>query len=162
MLDVIRRRRSIRSYTSQDVTDQQVQAMLEAAMAGPTADNLQPWHFVVVRDAGVRRQLSRVHQWASMCEGAPVVFAVCGEAGNAYWIEDTSAATENLLLEAVAQGLGSVWIGIRGNEAEARVRLILGIPQHMGVLCLVPVGYPGEVKEPRTQYDQRKVHYERF
>ena len=161
MLDVIRKRRSIRAYTNRPVTDEQIRAMLEAAMAAPTANNQQPWHFVVVRDEGLRRRLARVHQWASMCEQAPVVFVVCGDTGSDYWIEDTSAATENLMLEAVAQGLGSVWIGIRGGS-EDRVRTILNIPRQIGVLCLVPVGYPAEQKEPRTQYDERKVHYDRF
>jgi nitroreductase len=96
-----------------------------------------------------------------MCEQAPVVFVVCGESAHKHWIEDTSAATENLLLEAVAQGLGGVWIGIRGGSEE-KVRRILGIPETMGVLCLVAIGHPAEEKEPRTQYDERKVHYERF
>jgi nitroreductase len=162
MLDIIRKRRSVRQYTSQPVTDEQVEALLEAAMAAPTANNRQPWHFVVVRDAESRRRLGQVHPWAGMCADAPVVFAICAEKDSDHWIEDASAATENLMIEAVAQGLGSVWIGIRGSVNEDKVRSILSIPAAIGVLCLVPVGYPGEDKEPRTQYDAKKVHAERF
>ena len=162
MLDLIKKRRSIRKYTDEPVSDEAIRTMLEAAMAAPSADNLQPWEFIVVRDPGLRQQLAQTHPWSRMCAGAPVVFVVLGhENRSSHWVEDTSAATENLLLAAAGLDLGAVWVGIYPDrQSEAHVRKVLGIPENLRVLCLVPVGHPAESKPPRTQYDPRKVHYD--
>ena len=164
MLDLIKKRRSIRKYTDEPVTDEQVRILLEAAMAAPSGDNLQPWEFVVVRDPQLRQRLAQTHPWSRMCAQAPVVFVVCGhESRSSHWVEDTSAATENLLLAAAGLGLGAVWVGVYPNKGnEDHVRQVLGVPSHLRVLCLVPVGHPAESKPPRTQYDERKVHYDRY
>jgi len=79
------------------------------------------------------------------------------------WIEDASAATENLLLAATALGLGAVWVGVhRDPRNEEYVRWVLGIPQELHVLCLVLVGHPAESKPPHTKYDESKIHYDRY
>jgi nitroreductase len=164
MLDLIKKRRSIRRYTNEPVSDADIRMLLEAAMAAPSGDNSQPWEFVVVRQEGLRRQLAQTHPWSRMCGGAPVVFVVCvHERRSSHWVEDASAATENLLLAAAALDLGAVWVGIYPNtQSERRVRQALGIPSSLRVLCLVPVGHPAESKPPRTQYDENKVHYDRY
>jgi nitroreductase len=164
MLELIKRRRSIRRYTDEPVSDADVRAMLEAAMAAPSADNIQPWEFVVVREAGLRRQLAETHPWAGMCAQAPVVFVVCGqERQSDHWVEDTSAATENLLLAAAGLDLGAVWVGVYPRaQQEAHVRRALGMPRDLRVLCLVPVGHPAESKPPHTKYDEGKVHYDGY
>ena len=160
IIEHIKRRRSIRSYTTEDVSDEQVRLLLEAAMAAPSAHNSQPWAFVVVRDDELRRELSVSHQYADMASEAPVVFAVVGDpALSDHWVEDCSAATENLLLAADGIGLGAVWVGIYpGEEREDAVGGILGIPPNLRILCLVPVGHPAEEKPARTQYSAEKVH----
>jgi nitroreductase len=162
MLELIKKRRSIRKYTTEDVSDEQVRMMLEAAMAAPSANNSRPWHFVVVRDAGRRQALAKTSPWSHMCAGAAVVFAVLGDPrASDHWVEDASAATQNLLLEAAALDLGGVWIAAYLHEdRESHVRQTLGIPDELRVLCLVAVGHPAEKKEPRTQYDERRVHRE--
>jgi nitroreductase len=162
MLDLIKKRRSIRKYTGQAVTDEQIRQLLEAAMAAPSGSNLQSWEFVVVRDPDLKKQLAQTHTWSSMAADAAVVFVVCGnERASHHWVEDTSAATENLLLAATALGLGAVWVGIHPNVGrEAHVRRVLDIPEGIRVLCLVPVGHPAESKPPRTQYQESKIHYE--
>jgi nitroreductase len=164
MLDLIKKRRSIRQYTDEPVSDADVKALLEAAMAAPSADNLQPWEFVVVREEGLRRQLAETHPWSRMCAGAPVVFVVCGhERRSVHWVDDTSAATENLLLAAAGLDLGAVWVGIYPHKRhEEHVRSVLNIPRGLRVLCLVPVGHPAESKPPHTKYAERKVHYDRW
>jgi nitroreductase len=93
-----------------------------------------------------------------------VVFVVCvHEHRSSHWVEDASAATENLLLAAAALDLGAVWVGIYPNtRSERHVRQALGIPSSLRVLCLVPVGHPAESKPPRTQYNEGKVHYDRY
>jgi nitroreductase len=164
MLELIKKRRSIRRYTGEPVSDADVRALLEAAMAAPSADNLQPWEFVVVRDEGLCRRLAETHPWSRMCADAPVVFVVCGqERRSGHWVEDASAATENLLLAAAGLDLGAVWIGVYPQSGyEQHVRSALSIPRALRVLCLVPVGHPAESKPPHTKYDDRKVHYDRY
>jgi len=162
MLDMIKKRRSIRKYTGQVVTDEQIRQLLEAAMAAPSASNIQSWEFVVVRNPDLKRQLAQTHTWSHMAADAAAVFVVCGdERASHHWVADASAATQNLLLAATALGLGAVWVGIYpGADREARVRQALAIPEGIHVLCLVPVGHPAESKPARTQYKESKVHYE--
>jgi len=164
MLDLIKKRRSIREYTPESISDADIKTMLEAAMAAPSANNSQSWEFVVVRREDLRRQLAKMKTWSSMCAAAPVVFAMCGsERRSRHWVEDTSAATQNLLLAAAGLGLGAVWIAVYPEpEYEAYVRNLLGIPDELHVLCLVAVGHPAETKPPRTQYDEGKVHYDGY
>jgi nitroreductase len=164
MLDLIKRRRSIRQYTNQDVTEEEVRQLLEAAMAAPSGSARDPWHFIVVRDTATRQKLSQTHTFSDMCARAPVVIVVCGdEKVSDHWISDGAAATENLLLAVTALGLGAVWVGIYPRaEREAHVRQVLDIPPNVRILCLIPIGHPAEEKPPRTRYNPAKVHYDRF
>ena len=162
MLEMIKKRRSIRKYTDQAVTDEQIRQLLEAAMAAPSASNIQPWEFIVVKDPNLKRQLAQTHTWSYMAADAAVVFVVCGnERASHHWVEDASAATENLLLAVTALNLGAVWVAIYPSaDREAHVRRVLAIPEEIRVLCLVPVGHPAEGKSLRTQYKESKVHHE--
>jgi nitroreductase len=164
MLDLIKQRRSIRKYTAQPISDEDVQTLMQAAMAAPSASNLQPWEFVVVRDRALCRKLAETHQYSHMCAGAAAVFVICGqEERSRHWVEDTSAATQNLLLAAAGLGLGAVWVAVYPHaDREEYVRQLLGIPGGLRILCLVPAGHPGESKPPRTQYDPTRVHYDRY
>jgi nitroreductase len=160
-------RRSIRKFDQGQVTDEQVDLLLQAAMAAPSAGNRKPWHFVVVRDPETRRKIAASHPYAKMAVEAPVVIVPCGQPElsfadrPAFWVQDLSAATENILLAAVALGLGAVWCGVFPNEERVvEARAILGLPGDVTPLCYVPVGVPGEEKEPRTQYDGARVHRE--
>ncbi len=164
MLDLIKKRRSIRKYTDEPVSSADVRTLLEAAMAAPSADNLQPWEFIVVHDDRLRQRLSQTHPWSRMCADAPTVFVVCAHSRHSnHWIEDASAATQNLLLAATALDLGAVWVGIYPNASyESQVRDVLDIPSSLRVLCLVPVGHPAESKSPHTKYDEDKVHHDGY
>ena len=164
MLDVIKKRRSIRKYTDQPISDGDVKSLLEAAMAAPSADDVRPWELIMVRDGRLRQQLANTHPWSHMCADAPVVFVVCGdEPRSAHWVADTSALTENLLLAVAGLDLGAVWVGVYPQQRhEAHVRSVLGIPDRLRVLCLVPVGHPAETKQPHTKYDERKIHYDGY
>ena len=164
MIDLIKGRRSIRKYTPEPVSEAEVRELLEAAMAAPSANNSQPWQFVVVRDKETKALLARTHRWSGMIAQAPLAIAVCGEKSRShYWVQDTSAATENLLLAAAALGLGAVWIGIHpDSEREAKVREALGIPERVGVLCLIAVGRPAEHKPPRYNYSEARIHHDRW
>lgn len=163
-LSFIFARRSIRHYTPEPVSDADVQALLEAAMAAPSARNTKPWHFVVVRDRKRLNRLANIHPNASMLDGAALGIAVCGEPGaSEYWIQDTSASTENILLSAAALGLGAVWIGVHPKpDREQEVREILNLPKTVTPLCLIALGHPAEEKPPRTQFDPSRVHFEQW
>jgi nitroreductase len=164
MLDLIKKRRSIREYTEEPVSDTDVKVLLEAAMAAPSASNRQPWEFIVVRREDYRQKLAEMKTWSYMCAGASVVFVVCGDEGRApHWIEDTSAATQNLLLAAANLDLGAVWIAVYpSQDYEDYVRELLNIPKKLRILCLVAVGHPAESKPPHTKYDESKVHYDGY
>ncbi|MCS7220972.1 MAG: nitroreductase family protein [Anaerolineae bacterium] len=163
-LSFIFARRSIREYTTEPLSDADVQALLEAGMAAPSASNIKPWHFIVVRRRETLNRLAKAHQFADPLERAPLGLVVCGiPAASAYWEQDTSAATENILLAATALGLGAVWIGIHPNpDRVAYVRHVLGIPDEIVPLNLIAIGHPAEEKPARTQFDPSRVHYERF
>ena len=113
-------RRSIRQYTDEPVDGEVVEKILRAAMAAPSAANCQPWQFVVVRDQAKREAFAEFHPYGKMLASAPIGILVCGdtelELADGYWIQDCSAATENLLLAAHALGLGAVWLGITPRE----------------------------------------------
>ncbi len=165
LLDLMYTRRSVREYTAEPVTDEQVEAMLKAAMAAPSAQDLRPWHFVVVRKRKLLDRLAEVHKYAHMLEKAPLAIVVCGdeEVSEQHWVEDTCAATQNLLLAATAVGLGGVWISVYPSKKRQKyVRDLLDIPDHIGVLCLVAVGHPAEETKPRTCYDPKRVHQEKW
>ena len=168
-LDLMLARRSIRRFTTQDVSLEDEQMLIDAAFAAPSANNARPWHFVCVRDPKTRLRLKDMHRWTWMLGKAPLVVAVLGnDADDSWWIEDCSAATENILLAATALGLGSVWCGMREDATEVTgceraCCEVLGIPLgKWRVLALIGIGHPGETKKPRTQRQVSKVSYERF
>jgi nitroreductase len=163
-LKMIFSRRSIRAYTDEAVSEAEIRSLLEAGMAAPSASNQKPWHFVTVTDKATLKALADAHPYGKMLANASLAIAVCGDpAVSMWWVQDCSAATENILVAVAGLGLGGVWLGSHGRpEREQAVRDVLGIPDHIGVLSLLSVGRPGEEKEARTQYDQAKVHAGRW
>jgi nitroreductase len=164
LIQTIFSRRSIRKYTDEPVSESEIKTLLEAAMAAPSASNGQPWHFVVVTDRKTLDALAEAHPHGKMLAQATLAVAVCGDpARSGYWEQDCSAATENLLLAVAALGLGAVWLGVHPMaDRVAAVRQALGIPDAVVPLCLLSIGHPAEHKEPRTQYDETRVHRDRW
>jgi nitroreductase len=163
-LDLIFARRSIRAYTDEPVAKEDIQALLEAGMAAPSGSNRKPWHFVVVTDKGTLGKLADAHPYGKMMRYAGLGIAVCGDPQvSEWWVQDCTAATENILIAVAALGLGGVWIGCHGHrEREDAVRSVLGIPESMGILSLLSIGHPAEHKPARTQYDPGRVHRQRW
>ena len=163
LIQTIFARRSIRKYTSEPVSEEHIQTLLEAAMAAPSASNRKPWQFIVVTDRERLDALAESHPHGKMLFDAALSISVCGDLTEMerYWVQDCSAATENLLLAAVALGLGAVWLGVYPrDERVAAVRDILALPDHITPLNLIAIGHPAEVKRPRTQFDGDRVHRE--
>jgi nitroreductase len=163
-LNIIFSRRSIRAYSGEPVSEADIRSLLEAGMAAPSASNRKPWHFVVVTDRSTLKALADAHPFGKMLAGAAAAIAVCGDpAVSDWWVQDCTAATENVLVAVAGLGLGGVWLGCHGrSEREQAVREVLGIPQRIGVLSLLSIGHPGEEKEARTQYDPARVHPDRW
>ena len=162
-------RRSIRRFTGQALATEQIEMLLKAGMAAPSAGNKRPWHFVVVTDADVRRAMAETHPHARMLTKAPACIVPCGQPSlsypgtNEYWVQDLSAATENILLAAVGLGLGAVWCGVYPIPARIEAaRRILGVPEEVIPFAFIAVGYPAERKEARTQYAVDRVHTNRW
>jgi len=167
MLKQIWDRTSIRDYTPDPVPDEALQEVLRAAFHAPTANNARPWHIVVVTDADRREILANTHQYSVFCRKAPVVLAFCADPAisSHWWIDDCSAAVENAMIEAVNQGLGTCWIGCRGDASigygrEDHVKQALGIPESIRVLALVTLGYPAKAPRPKDPGPMEAVHME--
>ena len=165
-LDIIFSRRSIRRYAAKPIDEADLTSLMEAGMAAPSASNKKPWHFVVVTDKKTLQALADSQPYGKMLPQAGAAIAVCGDpAISSWWVQDCTAATENILIAVAGLGLGAVWLGCHNDkdqEREQSVRDILGIPNNIGVLSLLSVGHPGEEKAARTQYDPARVHTGRW
>jgi len=162
-LTSIMTRRSIRQYTDEDVTTEQLLTLLRAAMAAPSAGNQQPWRFVAVRDADVRARLAEATPYASPIGRAPLGIVVMADTREnkhpGFWVQDCSAATENLLLAAHAIGLGGVWIGVHPHvDRAAAITQIVHPPEGFAVLGMIAIGHP---TSPGPQVDRYHAEYVR-
>ena len=168
-IENIMTRTSIRNFKNQPVEQEKIDILLKAAMAAPTAVNLQPWHFIVIDDKATIDLLS-----GNQPTNAPLLIALCGDTDKTmmpdgktklpdFWVEDVSAATENLLLAAHALGLGAVWTGVYpAMERTAEVANVLNCPKNIVPLAVVRVGYPDESPEPKNKFKEENISYNKF
>jgi len=167
-LNCIMTRTSIRQYQDRPVEQEKVEQLLRAAMAAPTAVNKQPWHFYVLNTKEAINRLADASQRGSdMVRSAALVIVVCGDMDKAlegkareYWIQDTSAATENLLLAAHALGLGAVWTGVYPMKERVEMTTkVLSLPENLVPLCTILIGYPAESPTPKDKWKPENVTY---
>ena len=159
LLDAIFRRRSIRRYKSEQVPDDVLRNILEAGRAAPSADNTQPWHFIILTDSKMKKKLASGF-WNRFIENSAFTIVGCGEKGDAWSTVDVAIALENIVIAAEAQGVGSCWIG---DFREGDVKDLLGIPDDLKVVALVSFGYPAEKPRPHGKKDLRKIiHYNKY
>ena len=166
-LTPIFRRRSVRAYTDADVGDDILQALLEAAMAAPSAVACDPWRFVVVRDSKRRADIAALLPHGKMIADAPLGVVVCGDLRAAhdqqlsYLLQDCSAAIENLLLAASMLGLGACWLGVHPRDDRVQgLTTLLDLPASVLPIAAIAVGWPAEDKPARTRYAEDHVHAE--
>ena len=179
-MDVIMTRTSVRNFTGEAVSKEQLETILKAGMAAPTAMNGQPWRFVVVTDKAKMAEVFGAGPRSGMFTTAGAVIVVCGqttmmrkpfgqpdgpetEVENIFWFEDCSAAAENILLAAHALGLGAVWTaGYPAMERIAPIAAALGLPEKVVPLCIIPVGVPAENPQPKDKWKPENIHWEQW
>ncbi|GFE59975.1 nitroreductase [Geobacter sp. AOG2] len=156
MIELLRKRRSIRAFTPEPVAPETVDLLVEALLRSPSSRGKNPWEFVVVDDRELLEQLSRSKEHGSQfIKKAPLAIVVCADSTQSdVWVEDCSIAAIIVQMTALSLGLGSCWAQIRkrthdaGRSAEEYIREILGLPEHMAVECIVGIGHPAEEKKP--------------
>ena len=166
-LEAIHKRRSIRKFTSQKISQQQLDILLKAAMMAPTARNCQEWEFILIREKEMLQKLMQVHPHAQMLSTADCALVVCAntqrewEAG--YWTGDCGASTQNILLAATELGIGSVWLGVYPNKQRMQdLAQVLKLPQEILPFNIIALGYPDETKEDVNRFDPHKIHLEKW
>ncbi len=168
VLHNILQRKSVRAYTDRAVSHEQLDTLIRAAMAAPTGRDMRPWHFIVLEGRHQLSPLAEQLPYAKMLAEAQAAVVVCGDMsvtdkeGNPSrnWTFDCSAATENLLLQAEAMGLGAVWTGVYPyDERIEAVKQVLHLPDHLIPLNVIPIGYPKGDPQPKDKYDPAKVEY---
>lgn len=171
VFEAIKSRRSVRTFTREDVSAEVVERLIDAARWAPSAGNIQPWEFIVVRKPEIKRQLSIAALHQTFIEEAPVVIVVCanqlrsgrgyGARGvHLYCLQDTAAATQNLLLAATALGLATCWVGAFREEETKKA---LNLPEGVRPVAIIPVGHPAEKPRLRSRRPLNEIiHYETY
>lgn len=169
VIENIMTRTSIRQFTDQPVSKDTLDLIVKAGMAAPSAMNAQPWAFVVITDKEVLDSLNVIKPWFNL-KTATAAIVVCGNLEKTqegplqeYWVQDCSAATENILLAAHAYGLGAVWCGVYPNqEIVPGVSRVLQLPENIIPLNVVTMGYPAENPEPKDKFKTENIHYQKW
>ncbi|MDR5586428.1 MULTISPECIES: nitroreductase family protein [Clostridium] len=166
-MDAILNRKSIRKYKNINVSDEIVEELLKAGMAAPSAANEQPWEFIVLRDKEIMRKITEVHPYSKMLLNTDVAIIVCGDESKeifkGFWVQDCSAATENILVAAEDKGLGAVWLGVYPivDRVDA-IKELLNLPSSVIPLSIIPVGYPDEERKVADRFNKTRIHYDRW
>lgn len=164
----ILQRKSVRSFTNQPIEKSKLDTLVRAAMAAPTGKDMRPWKFVVVNDKQAMKSLAAQLPYGKMLAEAQAAIVVCGDMSvvdkdgkpSTNWTFDCSAATENLLLQAEAMGLGAVWTGAYPyDERVAAVKAALKLPNNIIPLNVIPIGYPKGNPQPKDKYNADNIHY---
>lgn len=171
VFESIKTRRSTRRYKPENVSEDQVEKLLEAAIMAPSGGNMQPWDFTIIRDENQKKALARAALGQSFIATAPVVIVVCankprtarryGDRGAEFYsLQDTAAATQNILLAATAMGLAGCWVGAFNDDAVSNV---LGLPKNIRPVVILPIGVPGESPRMPPRIPLKEIlHYEKW
>ena len=161
-------RSSIREYTAEPVSRTTLDSLCRAAMAAPTAKDQRPWKFVVIDDKAVLQELASALPYAQALKTVPAAIAICGDPTlmdedhrpTEWWVEDCSAATQNILLVAHSLGLGAVWLGVYPAETlVASVSNTLKLPSNLIPLSIVALGHPKGTAQPKDKYAKDNIRY---
>lgn len=164
-------RTSVRDYQDKEISRTDILRLFKAAMAAPSARNVQPWHFMAITERAVLEDLADALPNAPMLARAPLGILVAadlfeaeaGTPGKDYWVQDCSAAAQNILLAALDLGLGAVWLGVHPVEERVKgVKGILKLPDHIAPLCMIAAGYPARPAAGKDKFREERVHWEKW
>jgi nitroreductase len=166
-MDAILNRKSIRKYKDIKVSNEIISELLRAAMRAPSAGNEQPWEFIVLRNKEIMTKITEFHPYSKMLLNTDVAIVVCGDVARekykGFWVQDCSAAAENILLAAAEKGLGAVWLGVYPMEERVEgIKKLLNLPDSVIPLAIIPVGYPDEQREAADRFNKARIHYDRW
>lgn len=156
-------RRSIRKYTNKEISNIDLKKILKAGMNAPTARNLKPFEFIIIKDKEILEKLSGTKKNSYFVKNSNITIVVIGSELSEFWQQDLGAVTQNMLLESTYLNIGSCWIGIAPNvQHENYISKLLSVPDNKRIFCMVSLGYSNEEKEANNFYDENKVHYDRY
>lgn len=171
MDNMIFKRTSVRSYTDQPVTKEQIELLLRAGMAAPSACNAQPWEFIVVQNRETLIKITEIQPYSQMLKEAPLAIVVCADKTRTpamlpdlqAWPMDCSAATQNIMLEATELGLGSVWLATYPIEEISKpIGELLNLPQTIAPFAMIAIGYPAGEVHPKDKFNPERIHWEKW
>ena len=166
ILAIIHHRSSIRDFTGEAVPEETLLEIVKAGMAAPSANNFQPWRFIIVTDKQMMLRISEKLPYAKMLNKAGGAIIVCGSPDtnnpelSDYWIQDCAAASQNILLAVEAFGLGAVWTGVYPrNDRIKWVKDVLDMPADVVPLNVIPIGYPAKPALVKDKFKEEKIHW---
>jgi len=162
-IEAILTRRSVRKYSNKAISDKIIKELIEAGTSAPSAGDQQPWHFIIINNRKLLNKIPEFHPHAKMIMDAQKAILVCGdlelETHTGFWIQDCSAATENILIAARAKGLGSCWLGVYPREKRINgLRNLLKIPKNVIPFSLISLGYPAIEQNRLDRYNSKRIH----
>ena len=170
-MNMIFKRTSVRKYSDKPIPREQIELLLKAGMGAPSAKNSQPWEFVVIEDRDTLLKITEFHPYSFMLKQAPVAIAVCADInsespdlkGLDFWVQDCSAATQNIMLQATALDMGSVWLGVYPKQQLVEpLAALLDLPKSVVPFSIISLGYPDGEVEPKDKFNPDKIHYEKW
>lgn len=167
IFEAIKTRRSVRAYTDKDISDEDINKLIDAAMIAPSAGNARPWQFIIIRDKETLLKIKDVNPYAKMADNAKAAIMICGDLSlekyQGFWVQDCSAATQNLLLASTALGIGSVWTGVYPIEERVeKFTKMLNLPENIIPLSLTILGYPKKEPKAESRFEENKIHLEKW
>ena len=166
-IQAILTRRSIRKYKKKPISEKVIKELLEAAMSAPSAGNEQPWHFIIIDDPNILSKVPTFHSHAQMLKNASIAILVCGDMNldehQGMWIQDCSAATENILIAIRAKDLGAVWLGLYPRKERIKGMIeLLRLPQNIMPFSLISIGHPVENQGKVDRYNPLRIHHNKW
>lgn len=167
-MDAILDRRSIRKYTSKPISRGDIEQILRAGMSAPSAGNERPWQFIVLNDRNIMEGITKIHPYSQMLKEASHAIIICCDMNQKkfdedYWVEDCSAAAENMIIMAQELGIGSVWLGVYPTlDRVEQIKRFLNLPENVTPFSILALGYPAETKNTPDRYEASRVHWNKW